>query len=29
MVGLADEKVKENIHLICSDSIDAFIKKFG
>jgi acetyltransferase-like isoleucine patch superfamily enzyme len=24
-----DEKVKENIHLICSDSIDAFIKRFG
>jgi len=24
-----DEKVKENIHLICCDSIDAFIKKFG
>jgi acetyltransferase-like isoleucine patch superfamily enzyme len=24
-----DEKVKENIHLICSDSIDVFIKKFG
>ncbi len=24
-----DEKVKENIHLICSNSIDAFIKKFG
>lgn len=24
----ADEKVKENIHLICSDSIDAFIKQF-
>jgi len=24
----SDEKVKENIHLICSDSIDAFIKKF-
>jgi acetyltransferase-like isoleucine patch superfamily enzyme len=24
-----DEKVKGNIHLICSDSIDVFIKKFG
>lgn len=24
-----DEKVKENIHLICSDSMDVFIKKFG
>ncbi len=24
-----DEKVKENIHLICSDSVDAFIKEFG
>jgi acetyltransferase-like isoleucine patch superfamily enzyme len=24
-----DEKVRENIHLICSDSIDTFIKKFG
>jgi len=24
-----EEKVKENIDLICSDSIDAFIKKFG
>jgi acetyltransferase-like isoleucine patch superfamily enzyme len=24
-----DEKVKENIHLICSNSIDVFIKKFG
>jgi len=24
-----DEKVKENIDLICSDSIDVFIKKFG
>jgi acetyltransferase-like isoleucine patch superfamily enzyme len=24
-----DEKVAENIHLICSDSIGAFIKKFG
>jgi acetyltransferase-like isoleucine patch superfamily enzyme len=24
-----DEKVKENVHLICSDSIHAFIKKFG
>ncbi len=24
-----DEKVKENIHLICCDSIDAFIKTFG
>jgi len=24
-----DEKVKENVHLICSDSIDTFIKKFG
>jgi acetyltransferase-like isoleucine patch superfamily enzyme len=24
-----NEKVKGNIHLICSDSIDVFIKKFG
>lgn len=24
-----DEKVRENIHLICSDAIDEFIKKFG
>jgi acetyltransferase-like isoleucine patch superfamily enzyme len=24
-----DEKVKENVHLICSDSIHSFIKKFG
>jgi acetyltransferase-like isoleucine patch superfamily enzyme len=24
-----DEKVKENIHLICNDRVDAFIKKFG
>jgi acetyltransferase-like isoleucine patch superfamily enzyme len=24
-----DEKVKENIHLICSDSIGVFIRKFG
>jgi acetyltransferase-like isoleucine patch superfamily enzyme len=24
-----DEKVKKNVHLICSDSINAFIKKFG
>jgi acetyltransferase-like isoleucine patch superfamily enzyme len=24
-----DEKIRENIHLICCDSIDAFIKKFG
>jgi acetyltransferase-like isoleucine patch superfamily enzyme len=24
-----DEKVKENVHLICSDSIDEFVKKFG
>jgi acetyltransferase-like isoleucine patch superfamily enzyme len=24
-----DEKVRENIHLICSDSVDMFIKKFG
>lgn len=24
-----DEKVKGNIHLICSDSIDVFIRKFG
>ena len=24
-----DEKVKENIHLICSDSIEVFIRKFG
>lgn len=24
-----DEKVRENIHLICSDSINAFTKKFG
>jgi acetyltransferase-like isoleucine patch superfamily enzyme len=24
-----DGKVKENIHLICSDSMDVFIKKFG
>ena len=24
-----DEKVKENVRLICSDSIDEFIKKFG
>jgi acetyltransferase-like isoleucine patch superfamily enzyme len=24
-----DEKVRENIHLICSDSINTFIKKFG
>jgi acetyltransferase-like isoleucine patch superfamily enzyme len=24
-----DEKVKENVHLICSDSIDSFIKTFG
>jgi len=24
-----DEKVKENIHLISSDSIDVFLKKFG
>jgi acetyltransferase-like isoleucine patch superfamily enzyme len=24
-----DEKVKENLDLICSNSIDAFIKKFG
>jgi hypothetical protein len=23
------KKVKGNIHLICSDSIDVFIKKFG
>jgi acetyltransferase-like isoleucine patch superfamily enzyme len=25
----SDEKVKENVHLICSDSIDGFIRKFG
>jgi acetyltransferase-like isoleucine patch superfamily enzyme len=25
----SDEKVKENVHLICCDSIDAFVKKFG
>jgi acetyltransferase-like isoleucine patch superfamily enzyme len=25
----SDEKVKENVHLICSDKVDAFIKKFG
>ena len=24
-----DEKVEENVHLICSDSIDSFIKTFG
>lgn len=24
-----DEKVKENVHLICSDSTDEFVKKFG
>jgi acetyltransferase-like isoleucine patch superfamily enzyme len=24
-----DEKVKENVHLICSDSIHSFIEKFG
>lgn len=24
-----DDKVAENVHLICSDSIDALIKKFG
>jgi len=24
-----DEKVKENVHLICCDSIDSFIKTFG
>jgi acetyltransferase-like isoleucine patch superfamily enzyme len=24
-----DEKVKENIHLICNDAVDAFIEKFG
>jgi len=24
-----DEKVKENVHLICSDSIHSFIKQFG
>jgi len=24
-----DEKVRENIHLICSNSIDLFLKKFG
>jgi acetyltransferase-like isoleucine patch superfamily enzyme len=24
-----DEKVKENVHLMCSDSIDEFIKTFG
>jgi acetyltransferase-like isoleucine patch superfamily enzyme len=24
-----NEKVKENVHLICSDSIEEFIKKFG
>jgi acetyltransferase-like isoleucine patch superfamily enzyme len=24
-----DEKVKENVHLICCNSVDAFIKKFG
>ena len=24
-----DEKVRENIHLICSDSINTFVKKFG
>lgn len=24
-----DEKVKENIHLICDDRVDAFIKKFS
>jgi hypothetical protein len=23
-----EERVKENIHLMCSDSIDEFIKKF-
>jgi acetyltransferase-like isoleucine patch superfamily enzyme len=25
----SDEKVKENVHLICSDSVDEFVKKFG
>jgi acetyltransferase-like isoleucine patch superfamily enzyme len=25
----SNEKVRENVHLICSDSIDEFIKKFG
>jgi acetyltransferase-like isoleucine patch superfamily enzyme len=25
----SDEKVRENVHLICSDSIDGFIRKFG
>jgi len=25
----SDEKVKENVDLICSDSIDEFVKKFG
>ena len=25
----SDEKVKENVHLICSDSIDGFIREFG
>ena len=24
-----DEKVKENVHLICHDAVDAFIKKFN
>jgi acetyltransferase-like isoleucine patch superfamily enzyme len=24
-----EERVKENIHLICSNSMDAFVKKFG
>ena len=24
-----DAKVKENVHLICSDSIDSFVEKFG
>jgi acetyltransferase-like isoleucine patch superfamily enzyme len=25
----SDDKVKENIHLICSNSMDAFMRKFG
>jgi acetyltransferase-like isoleucine patch superfamily enzyme len=25
----SNEKVRENVHLICSDSIDEFVKKFG
>ncbi|MGB9629359.1 MAG: hypothetical protein ACPL6D_11920 [Thermodesulfobacteriota bacterium] len=26
---LPEQRVKENIHLICSPDIDEFIKKFG